>query len=431
MKLSGWGCYPRIDAQGRFFGSAEEAAVLVTDEHPWIAHGAGRSYGDSALEQRVIFTRRFDRLIDFDDQQGIIHCSSGMLLGDIVDLVLSRGWFLRVTPGTKHITLGGAIAADVHGKNHHQAGCFSNSVLSVRLMMPDGQVLTCSRKENSDLFRATCGGMGLTGLIMDAVLQLEPVNSAFITETTISCKHLDEVIETLHLSHETTYSVAWIDCLAGGQKKGRGLVMLGEHADDGDLSRSCPRSQVVPAGFPSVLLNRYSVSLFNQCYYRAAGRSRSTRVTLDRFFYPLDRLEAWNRMYGPAGFIQYQFVIPEAARTGGLRKIMDKITKARYEAFLGVLKLFGPENENMLSFPMHGVTLALDFKVSPGLFSFLDELDRIVLDHGGRHYLAKDARIKSHVFGEGYPKLAEFRQIREQYGLKDKINSLQSKRLGI
>ena len=432
MELSGWGRYPRIDARGDFFETTAAAAELIAGGYPWIAHGAGRSYGDSALERYVIFTRRFDRLIHFDDRQGILHCTAGMTLADILGLILPRGWFLKVTPGTKHVTVGGAIAADVHGKNHHQSGCFSTSVLSLRLMLPDGRVMTCSRQENAELFRATCGGMGLTGLILDAVLQLQAVKSAYVRETTIACPNLDKILETFKRFENVPYSVAWIDCFSQGGGLGRGLIMLGEHVDDGGLSCPGSRSLTVPEAFPSMLVNGLSVQLFNDFYYSIAGRPRSARrVSLDRFFYPLDRFEAWNRVYGDSGFIQYQFVIPEAAGPQGLRTILEMILGAGRKPFLGVLKLFGPENDNLLSFPLQGYTLALDFKVSAGLFPLLDELDAVVLAHGGRHYLAKDARMNAAVFERGYPKAAEFQTIREQCGLSDKINSLQSRRLAI
>ncbi|MEW6077924.1 MAG: FAD-binding oxidoreductase [Thermodesulfobacteriota bacterium] len=429
MLLSGWGRYPRVEAQGSFYETEDEAAALVSAGHPWIAHGAGGSYGDSALNREVIFTRHYHRLIDLDEGRGIIRCAAGMTLAEIIDRTLPRGWFLKVTPGTRKITVGGAIAADVHGKNHHQQGCFSSSVLSFRLMLPDGRIMTCGRQENPDLFRATCGGMGLTGLVLDAALRLVRVNSAFIRERTIRCRGLNEILENLEHHQAVPYSVAWVDCL---EKNGRGLVMLGEHADDGDLSRPPPRSLSVPERFPSPLLNRFSVRLFNRLYFLAAGPSaRTRRVSLDQFFYPLDRLDSWNRLYGPSGFIQYQFVLPDEAGTAGLRAVFGKMRDENVGPFLGVLKLFGPANDNPLSFPLKGCSLALDFPMHPRLFPFLDELDAIVIAHGGRHYLAKDARMKAGVFERGYPEAKNFRNIRQRYGLTEKINSLQSLRLHI
>ena len=429
MELSGWGRFPRVEARGEFFKSPNEAAALATATHPWIAHGAGRSYGDSALNRDVIFTRQYKELMRFDRTRGIVHCAAGMTLAELIDQVLPAGWFLAVTPGTKLITVGGAVAADVHGKNHHLAGCFSESVLSLRLMMPDGRVLACDREENPELFRATCGGMGLTGLILDVDLRLERVNSAFIQERIIPCAGLDEICGRFDRYRATPYSVAWIDCLAAD---GRGLVMLGEHADDGDLGRRPQQVLTVPKRFPSALLNRFSVGLFNQTYYLATGRrSLTRRVPLDRFFYPLDRIADWNRLYGPAGFIQYQFVIPTEAGIEGLRAVFKKMRDRGQGAFLGVLKLFGPENQNFLSFPMTGYTLALDFKAHPRLFSLLEELDAIVIAHWGRHYLAKDARLRAETFEKGYPRVEQFRAVRQRYGLTEKINSLQSRRLGL
>ena len=432
MKLHGWGRYPVIDADTPCFETTGQAAELLARPGRWIAHGLGKSYGDSALNAQVLMTRRFDRLLAFDGQRGIVTCESGVMLSELIDVFLPRGWFLKVTPGTRLVTVGGAIASDVHGKNHHSQGCFSSAVLSLRLMMPDDRILTCSRDENQELFRATCGGMGLTGLILDATLELQPVRSAYIRETVIRCRNLTEGFEQFEARRDIPYSVAWIDCLAKGTDLGRCVLMVGSHDDDGRLKPPAPRNSSIPVECPGFLLNRYSVGLFNELYFRTHPSMRQERATsIDAFFYPLDRIAHWNRMYGPDGFTQYQFVLPKDSSFEGLRVILKAIAASGTGSFLAVLKLLGPANDNPLSFPVEGYTLALDFKIQPRLFPLLRELDRMVLDHDGRLYLTKDVRMGRKTFRKGYPRWEDFKQLRERYGLTDKLGSLQSERLGI
>jgi FAD/FMN-containing dehydrogenase len=432
VKLHGWGRYPVIDAVGPTFETADQAARLLARPGRWIAHGLGKSYGDSALNRQVVMTRRFNKLIDFDARNGVITCESGVTLADLIDTFLPTGWFLKVVPGTKLITVGGAIASDVHGKNHHRAGCFSTSVISIELMLPDGQRITCSRRENRDLFLATCGGMGLTGLILTATLQLKPVNSAYIEQRVIRCRNLAEAFEHFEIQQQAAYSVAWIDCLVKGEHLGRSILMVGEHAADGRLELPAPKLSAIALECPSILLNKYTVSLFNRLYFSShPGHCQHHPTPVDTFFFPLDRIADWNRLYGSRGFTQYQFVLPKASSKAGLSTILERIADSGIGSFLAVLKLFGPENQNLLSFPMEGYTLALDFKIQRRLFPLLDELDRMVVDHGGRLYLTKDVRMQKQTFRQGYPQWEAFKDIRSRYGLWDKLNSLQSLRLGL
>ncbi len=432
MKLHGWGRYPVIEARTPTFESAAEAARLLSGPGRWIAHGLGKSYGDSALNPQVLMTRRFNKLLHFDARAGVVTCESGTTLAELIDVFLPRGWFPQVVPGTKLITVGGAIASDVHGKNHHAAGCFSTSVVCLKLMLPDGSVLTCSRDENRDLFQATCGGMGLTGLILEAVIRLQPVRSAYIKETVIRCANLTEAFGQFENHRATPYSVAWIDCLAKGNALGRSVLMVGDHADDGRMELPAAKPAAVPIDFPGFLLNRYSVSLFNHLYFHIHPRRMAHRIKpIDAFFFPLDRIANWNRMYGSRGFTQYQFVLPKQASLAGLKTILTRVARSGIGSFLAVLKLFGPENQNHLSFPMEGYTLALDFKIQPRLFPLLDELDRMVIDHGGRLYLTKDVRMRPETFKEGYPRAEAFAAVRASHHLSEKLTSLQSLRLGI
>ena len=430
MKLSGWGRYPAIDAEAFTPGTIARLTQCLNKQGDFIVYGNGRSYGDSALNHRVLFSKLFNRILDFQTGQGILTCECGVTLAEIIDIILPQSWFLSTVPGTKLITLGGAIASDVHGKNHHKAGCFSNSVLNIRLMLPDGRIVDCSPDTNRELFFSTCGGMGLTGIILSATIKLQPVRSSYISEKVIRCPNLREAFSCFEENANVTYSVAWIDCLAKGDRMGRSVLMIGEHAD------SCPTKLrgdhvfTVPFSMPSFFLNRYSVALFNELYYGLhSSRPQETPKPLNDFFFPLDKIENWNLMYGRNGFAQYQFVLPKEASFDGLRAVLHQTGKAGLGSFLGVLKLLGAENRNMLSFPREGYTLALDFKINDKLFRFLDELDRIVLDHDGRINLCKDARMHPSVFRKGYPRHEEFSRLRTKYSMNKKF-SLVSKIYG-
>jgi FAD/FMN-containing dehydrogenase len=432
MNLTGWGRYPRIQAKAYSFESPEELRRRLENNETYIVHAEGRGYGDCALSPEVIFTRRFNNILDFDPQTGTVTCESGVTLAELTEVFLPRGWFFSITPGTKFISIGGAIASDVHGKNHHHAGCFSECLLSFDLMLPDGKIVSCSREKNKELFRATCGGMGLTGVILNATFRLQKIQSSYIRETILRAGSLSEIFALFEDHSSATYSVAWIDCLARGTSMGRSLLMLGEFADTGSLEFPQSKDVSLPIDLPGFTLNKYSLSVFNHFYYwRKSIPVVDRLVSLTKFFYPLDAIQHWNRLYGSKGFTQYQLVLPKEARFKGLEKILSRIAQADLPSFLGVLKLFGPQNDNYLSFPLEGYTLALDFPIKAELFPFLNELDSIVTDHGGRLYLAKDVRMSREVFRKGYPGWQRFCELREKKGLKKKFSSLQSKRLEI
>jgi decaprenylphospho-beta-D-ribofuranose 2-oxidase len=428
--ISGWGRYPVIAAHGRACDGQAKLSAFVRGDGRLIAHGLGRSYGDSALNERVAFTRRLDRFRSFDPETGQLTCESGVGFDHLIAVFLPRGWFPYVTPGTKFVTVGGAVASDVHGKNHHLDGSFSRHVVSLDLMLADGRIVRCSRDENGELFRATCGGMGLTGLILEITFRLRPISSAFIRQKLVKTKNLEHTFERFEDNGAAAYSAAWIDCLAKGRKIGRSVLMVGEHADEGGLEQRPAKRHSVPFDLPGFVLNKHSISAFNALYYRKA-RPAETLVPLDSFFYPLDAVLNWNRIYGKKGFIQYQFVLPKETSFQGLTKVLDTIASVPIKPFLAVLKLLGPENDSPLSFPMEGYTLALDFKIEPRLFPLLEQLDRIVIESGGRLYLAKDARMNDGVFRDGYPRWRQFDSVRRSHGLRKKFSSLQSRRLDI
>ncbi len=432
MSLSSWGRYPKTENTVYTFENYDRLRSVVLGHNEMIAHGNGRSYGDCALAENLIHVLPYNFLLDFDESSGVLLCRAGALLSEILDVFVPRGWFLAVTPGTKYITVGGAIASDVHGKNHHVVGSFSDSMIHFTMMLANGEIITCSSTENRELFRATCGGMGLTGIILTAAIQLVPVSSSMIDQVMIKTANLKETFEAFEQYKGHTYSVAWIDCLARGERRGRCLLMAGEHADDGELSSMEGGKFSIPFDLPSFALNKLSVRSFNALYYgKVRKRLSSQKVSINSFFYPLDAIADWNRIYGKRGFTQYQFVLPLAGSFDGLQRILKKIADSGKGSFLAVLKLFGRGNDNYLSFPMEGYTLALDFKIEPGLFALLDELDKIVFEYGGRLYLTKDVRVSREVFEAGYPHLGTFRELRKRSGMDKKFISLQSRRLAL
>lgn len=432
-ELHGWGRYPRVAARIDLpAGASDCARALRADPAPLIARGLGRSYGDSALGARVLSTRWLDHFLAFDEATGVLACEAGVSLGEILRLAVPRGWFLAVTPGTQYVSVGGAIASDVHGKNHHGEGSFCDHLLDIDVLLGNGEVVRASATENAQLFRAVCGGMGLAGVVLRARLRLARIASADIVETTVKAPNLDAVLEAFDAHRAARYSVAWIDCLARGAALGRSLLMLGEHAADGPLAARVPQPRPVPFDAPAWLLNRTSARAFNTLYYNRVRRARQTRrVPLERYFYPLDALADWNRLYGAPGLVQYQFVVPRAAGAAPLREVLRRIADSGCGAFLAVLKLLGPGNDNLLSFPLEGYTLALDFKADARSLALLDTLDPIVLDAGGRIYLAKDARMSEATFKRGYPRWQAFEQARARWHAQGRFASAQSRRLGL
>ena len=432
MSLMSWGMYPKIKNSVFKFNKEETLKQIISDHNDLIAYGNGRSYGDSALSSNIINVRPKDYFIDFDEERGLLHIQAGVLLSEILESYVPRGWFLKVTPGTKLITIGGAIASDIHGKNHHVEGCFSECVHEFKIMLADGEIVICSKKSTPELFKATCGGMGLTGVILDAKIYLKKINSQYIDQVTIKTKNLKETFKAFEEYQDKPYSVAWIDCLAKGDKIGKCLLMVGDFSDNGKLDYKNKGQLSIPFNFPSFALNNWSVRAFNWLYYgKVKERVSKQRVDIDTFFYPLDAIGHWNRIYGKNGFTQYQFILPKETSYQGLEEILTAISKSGKGSFLAVLKLYGKANDNYLSFPIEGYSLALDFKIEKGLFELLDKLDKIVVKYEGRIYLTKDVRVSKETFEKGYKQIDTFRQFRKEKKMDTKFQSHQSKRVGI
>lgn len=382
--------------------------------------GNGRSYGDVCLnpDHGLLLTRGLDRFIAFDSQRGVLRCEAGVLLDEILALVVPRGWFLPVTPGTRYVTVGGAIANDVHGKNHHRAGCFSRHVRALELLRSDGSRRICSSEENPDWFAATCGGLGLTGLITWAELQLRPITSPWMQGFSQRFNDLESFMALSRendASHE--YSVAWVDCAGRGQKLGRGIFMAANHAADlpeSGVSYQPGRSWAFPCTPPFSLVNTYSLRAFNHLYFHRTPPGRQPLCShLLPFFYPLDGLREWNKMYGPRGFHQYQCVLPDTPARPAvhtLHQLLEAISISGMGSFLAVLKVCGDSpSPAMLSFPLPGVSLALDFPArGAALDTLFTQLDALVAGANGRLYPAKDSRMPAALFRTGYPQAAAF-----------------------
>jgi len=439
--ISGWGRYPILETELISPRTADALRHAVRQGDQAIARGNGRAYGDAAIGVRqTIATSHLDRMRAFDPATGQVTLEAGVLLSDLIATVLPRGFFPQVVPGTSLITVGGAIAADVHGKNHHCEGGFGQYVEALQLALPSGDVVRASRDQHPEVFGATIGGMGLTGTILEATIRLRPVETGWIRQRTIVADNLGAAIAALDGSDGVTYSVAWIDCLAKGASLGRSLIFLGEHAtldelDDRQRANRFPLRKPplsVPADAPSFVLNHWTVAAFNELYFRAGRRkaASSMLVPAHPYFFPLDALGDWNRIYGRRGFVQHQCVLPVRTARATLTEMLDRIARRGGSSFLAVLKKLG-EGSGALSFPMAGYTLALDFPIKPDLFSFLDELDELVVAAGGRLYLAKDARQSRATFEAGYGDLAGFREVRRTVDPTAKITSRLAARLGL
>ncbi|MGD8280174.1 MAG: FAD-binding oxidoreductase [Gemmatimonadota bacterium] len=445
QELSGWGRYPRKQCHVSRPDSraALQRALALAGQRPILARGLGRSYGDSSLLSTGIVLDQTgrNRILKFDAEAGLLECEAGVTLADIIDVFTPRGWFLPTTPGTKFVTVGGAIAADVHGKNHHVDGSFGEWVPWLRLLLVSGEITECSPTRTPELFWATVGGMGLTGIIESAAVQLVRIETTYCTQELRRTRDLDETF-SVFLREDSTHrhSVAWVDCLATGRSLGRSAVMLANDCKVDDLPkrlRSDPLRLRRRARFtvrpppPVSLVGRWSAKAFNSLYY-ATRRDGKTLVEYDTFFYPLDRIRGWNLLYGPRGFVQCQVLFPEDQARKGLKALLEYVSSRRAASFLAVLKRSGRASGGMLSFMAPGYTLAVDIP-HPGarLGLMAREIEEVVLRYSGRVYLAKDSISSSEAIALMYPKLDRFRRVKRLVDPSSRLRSEQALRLGI
>ena len=447
VTLTGWGRIAPSSAELAEPGSPGDAAALLRAARPstaMIARGLGRSYNNAAQcdDGVVISTARMNRIIELDTAAGLATCEAGVSLEQLMVAGLPAGWFVPVSPGTRQVTVGGAIAADVHGKNHHVTGSFAMHVPSFDLLLPGGELRTVTSQGDPALFWATAGGMGLTGLIVRATVRLKPVPTSRVRVDTVRTADIDETMAVL-AEHDRAYgyTVAWSDSLARGASLGRSVVTSGDFAEPGDLGQGeqadpfafRPGARLgVPAAFPPGLINRYTVAAGNEAWFRKAPRQRRGELqTIGQFFHPLDGVRNWNRVYGPGGFRQYQYVLP-FGQEAAVRRSFELVSQARGPSFVTVLKRLGPADPGLLSFPMAGWTLALDFPArTHGLAGLLGSLDRLVIEGGGRVYLAKDSRVPADLLPQMYPRLADFRKVRAELDPDGILASDLSRRLGL
>jgi decaprenylphospho-beta-D-ribofuranose 2-oxidase len=448
VTLTGWGRIAPSTAELAEPASGSDAAALLRRPRAGsgavIPRGLGRSYNNAAQSAGglVLSTARLNRIVSLDAATGVAVCEAGVSLEQLMVAGLPAGWFVPVSPGTRQVTIGGAIAADVHGKNHHVAGSFASHVTSFDLLLPGGEQVTATPGDDPGLFWATAGGMGLTGFITRATVKLKRVETSLVKVDTVRTADIDETMAVL-AEHDKKYgyTVAWSDDLATGRSLGRSIITSGDFAAFADLS---PRQQAdrfafdprarlgAPGIFPPGLMNRYSIRLANAAWYRKAPRRREGELqTISQFFHPLDGIRNWNRVYGPGGFRQYQYVMPFGAEAA-VRRSFEMVSAHPAPSFVTVLKRFGEGDPGLLSFPAPGWTLALDFPArTPGLGPLLDQLDQLVVRHGGRVYLAKDSRVPAPVLEEMYPRLPEFRKLRAELDPSGMLASDLSRRLDL
>lgn len=431
-RLAGWG---RIFAPGREFASEDLRAITRTVP---LTRGLGRSYGDSSLPppDRIVVagSRLADRLLAFDPENGALRVEAGVALDVLNRLFLPRGWFVPVSPGTSHVTVGGMVAADVHGKNHHVAGCFGAHVTELLMRVADGRIVRCSPEHESELFNATIGGMGLTGHILEVAFGMQKIPSPWIEQQTERFSDLDSFVVGLKAASAAfPMTMGWVDCVSKGGAMGRGILFRGRWAAANKAPPTPPRwRRPIPAPFepPSWLLNSLTMRLFNLAIYHSHGaRQKTAIVTPEVFWYPLDYFSRWNILYGPAGFTQHQCVLPDSAGTDAVRRFLQVISGLGGASFLCVIKDCGPEGQGLLSFPKPGISVALDIPVRPGTPALIDALNEAVIAEGGRIYLAKDRFTRPEHFAAMEPRLPAFNAIRDAWDPTRRLRSAQSVRL--
>jgi len=437
MRLSGWGGVAPATVSAHRPERLRDAMAALAGAGPEgiVARGAGRSYGDTAVNDggTVLLTQRLDRLIEFDPATGELVAEAGVTIDALLGVFLPRGWMPPVCPGTAYVTLGGALANDVHGKNHDRDGSFAEHVRWFDLLTADGQIRRVTPADDA-LFAATAGGIGLTGIVLRLCLRLKPIAAPAFVVREDRMDSLDDFLSAFNgRAREAGYSVGWIDTLARNGKLGRGILETAELAPIGRaFIPDRVKGMAVPFDLPAMALNPIAVGTFNSLYFHrvpAGGRERI--IALRRFLFPLDALRHWNRMYGKRGFRQFQCVLPEAEAATGIRKLLDTVTLSRAASFLAVLKTLGRDGKGCLSFPMRGVTLAVDFPNRPDAPDLLHRLERVTLDHGGRVYLAKDSALTPEAFRQMYPRLPELRRTLAEIDPQGRFQSDMARRLRI
>ncbi len=408
--------------------SIDEIKKLLSNHKKLISSGGFRSYGDSAINEVIINSKYFNKIINFDEKKGILRAESGITIDEMIKFLLPKGWFLKVTPGTKFATLGGCIASDVHGKEHHLEGCFSENLVKLKLLVNKDEVIEFSRSSHTDLFQATCGGMGLTGFIIEAEIQCKKIKSSNIIFNKIINYNIDEVFLCFEKYMSSNYSVAWLDTKKN-KNNFKSIFIHGEFCEKSKINL-CNNS-ILSIPFQVKVVNNLSIKIFNYLYFFwNLLNKKKGKISYDSFFYPLDKVKNWYKLYGSNGFLQYQFIIPKENAKEAIVEVLEYLNDVNYLPSLAVLKLHGKKNSNFISFPISGYSLALDFPYKNKINLILTELDKIVSKFKGRVYLTKDSRLSSYFFKKFYLQFEEIIKVRKKYNIFS-FSSSQSKRIGI
>ena len=408
--------------------SIDDIKTLLSNNTKIISSGGFRSYGDSAINEIILNSKYFNKIINFDEKKGILKAQAGVTIKEMIKFLLPKGWFLKVTPGTKFATLGGCIASDVHGKEHHKEGCFSENLIKIKLLINKNEIIELDNQSHPDLFQATCGGMGLTGFIIDAEIQCKKIKSSNIIFNKIINNNIDEVFSCFEKYTDTNYSVAWLNTKKS-KSSYRSVFTYGDFCDKSKLNLE--NSLIFKIPFNIKLINNISIKVFNYLYFFwNLLNQKSGKINYEGFFYPLDKLKNWYKLYGKNGFFQYQFIVPKENAKEAVLEILDYLNNVNYLSSLAVLKLHGKKNSNYISFPLSGYSLAMDFPYSNKVESILAELDKMVLKFNGRVYLSKDTRLSSYYFKKFYKQFDEVKKVRKKYNIFN-FCSDQSKRIGI
>ena len=439
-RLTGWGNYKATEAFVEIPREAEDLKNIIKNKSV-IARGLGRSYGDQATNKgyHVAICTELKSVLNWDEQEGILECEAGLSLEDIINEFAPKGWFPMICPGTKFVTIGGAIANDIHGKAHHVTGSFVNCVVSFNILLADGSTVTASRTENEDLFWANFGGLGLLGIILTAKIKLRKIETTYFRQKSMKIKNLDDMLESLaKYDHKFNYVVAWLNAMATGNKSGSGVLTMGSEAKLNELPEKLKADPLklhtstkvsIPVFLPGFALNNFTVKILNRIIAFVQNSSKDF-VHYEKFFFPLDAINNWNKGYGKRGFIQYQFVIPIENGKENMAEILKMIAESGCTPFLNVFKTLG-ESQGIISFPFKGYTLAIDFPITPKLFEFTPKLDAKVLEVGGRLYLGKDALLDESMFKKMYPQVKEWLAIKQKYDPTNKFSSDLARRVGL
>ena len=430
--ISGWGKNINILSNIFYPKNINEILEFIKSNSNFksITRGLGRSYGDSSLNCNSISLQKLEKFFYLDENSGLLECSANFSIDETLELIVEKGWFLNVTPGSKYVTLGGAIASDVHGKNHHIDGTFCDYVESFKIILSDGKIYNCSNKELPDLFHSTCGGMGLTGIILSAKIRLLKINSNLIDVKIFKTKNLKQTIELFDELKENKYLVAWIDSTSK-KEVGRSILFAGSHSINGNLNFVKKKKISLPGIFPGFLLNNFIIKLLNKLFYIKHKNNKSYKQNIDEFFYPLDKILNCNNFYGKKGFVQIQILINNSNYEDALKEILFFFQKNNQFSFITTLKKLKSKNKNLLSFPNEGFTITFDFKVNEQLKITYKKLEKILKKFDAKIYLTKDSLMSEEFFVSSYENLDDFRKIKKKYDQKDFFTSIQSERLGI